>query len=61
MSANGIHKNGTSYQATKYLAEEYLKESKLKYTIFRPSVIFGDPQGRMEFATQLYNLSLIHI
>jgi NADH dehydrogenase len=55
MSANGIHKNGTSYQATKYLAEEYLKESKLKYTIFRPSVIFGDPQGRMEFATQLYN------
>ena len=47
MSANGIHKNGTSYQATKYLAEEYLKESKLKYTIFRPSVIFGDPQGKM--------------
>ena len=55
MSANGIHINGTPYQVTKYLAEEYLKKSKLNYTIFRPSVIFGDPQGKMEFATQLFN------
>jgi len=55
MSANGIHANGTPYQVTKYHAEEYLKKSELNYTIFRPSVIFGDPQGKMEFATQLFN------
>ena len=30
-------------------------KSGLTYTIFRPSVIFGDPHGRMEFATQLFN------
>ena len=28
--------------------------SELDWTIFRPSVLFGDPRGRMEFATQLY-------
>jgi NADH dehydrogenase len=26
----------------------------MDFTIFRPSVIFGDPQGKMEIATQLY-------
>lgn len=53
MSANGVRANGTAYQHTKYLAEEHLKVSDLDWTIFRPSVIFGDPCGRMEFATQL--------
>jgi NADH dehydrogenase len=31
-----------------------IRESGLDYTILRPSVIFGDPRGTMEFATQLY-------
>lgn len=53
MSANGIKPDGTPYQRTKYLAEEALKASGLDWTIFRPSVIFGDPRGHMEFCTQL--------
>ena len=53
MSANGVKQQGTAYQKTKYLTEQYLKETSLDWTIFRPSVIFGDPRGRMEFATQL--------
>ena len=54
MSANGASAQGTAYQRTKYLAEEYLKTTGLNWTIMRPSVIFGDPRGRMEFATRLY-------
>ena len=59
MSANGIEKNITDYQRTKLAAENYLMQSGLNYTIFRPSVIFGDPKGRMEFATQLLNEMII--
>ena len=55
MSANGVKAGGTPYQTTKYEAEQYLKASGLDWTIFRPSVIFGDPGERMEFATQLAN------
>ena len=54
MSANGVHANGTPYQDTKYRAEELLRNSGLEFTIFAPSVIFGNPQGLMEIATQLY-------
>jgi NADH dehydrogenase len=54
MSANGIHSRKTPYQETKSRAEEYVRQSSLAYTIFRPSVIFGDPRGNMEIATQLY-------
>jgi NADH dehydrogenase len=54
MSANGVKADGTVYQTTKYRAEQYLKQSDLNWTIFRPSVIFGDPKGKMEFCTQLY-------
>ena len=54
MSANGVRGDGTAYQRTKFAAEEALRKSTLRWTIFRPSVIFGDPRGRMEFATQLY-------
>ncbi len=53
MSANGVRADGTPYQRSKFQAEEYLRASGLDWTIFRPSVIFGDPRGRMEFATQL--------
>lgn len=53
MSANGIDAAATPYQVTKLAAEEALKGSSLEWTIFRPSVIFGPPRGRMEFCTQL--------
>jgi len=53
MSANGVKAQGTTYQTTKYRAEQYVQQSGLTWTIFRPSVIFGDPQGKMEFCTQL--------
>jgi NADH dehydrogenase len=53
MSANGIDAAATPYQVTKLAAEEALKGSSLEWTIFRPSVIFGPPRGRMEFCSQL--------
>lgn len=53
MSANGVRADGTPYQHTKFQAEESLKESGLRWTIFRPSVIFGEPRGRMELCSQL--------
>ncbi|MCF7991886.1 MAG: complex I NDUFA9 subunit family protein [Thiohalocapsa sp.] len=53
MSANGVDEAKTPYQTTKLDAESALKATSLEWTIFRPSVIFGDPQGRMEFCTQL--------
>jgi NADH dehydrogenase len=53
MSANGVKPDGTPYQTTKHRAEEHLKSTDLDWTIIRPSVIFGDPRGRMEIATQL--------
>lgn len=53
MSANGVTADGTPYQRSKYQAEQYLEASGLAATVFRPSVIFGNPHGRMEFCTQL--------
>ena len=53
MSANGVCADGTPYQRSKYQAERHLEASGLDWTAFRPSVIFGDPRGRMEFASQL--------
>ena len=52
-SANGVKPDGTAYQRSKHQAEEAVKASCPRWTIFRPSVIFGPPQGRMEFCTQL--------
>lgn len=54
MSANGVKIPGTPYQETKRRAEEHALQSGLDVTVIRPSVIFGDPQGKMEFATQLF-------
>ena len=53
MSANGAKAPGTRYQETKLRAEEHIEAGGLAATIFRPSVIFGDPRGAMEFASQL--------
>jgi len=55
MSANGVKCPGTAYQETKSRAEDYALASGLDVTVLRPSVIFGDPRGTMEFATQLNN------
>lgn len=55
MSANGVRSDGTAYQTTKWQADEALTKSGLNWTIFRPSLIFGDPrgEGRPEFCTQV--------
>jgi NADH dehydrogenase len=53
MSAIGVKHPGTRYQSTKYRAEQAALASGLDVTVLRPSVIFGDPRGTMEFATQL--------
>ena len=53
MSANGVKPSGTDYQETKYKAEVYLKAHIRDWTIIRPSLIFGDSNGKMEFCSQL--------
>jgi len=53
MSANGVKAQGTPYQTSKYRAEQFLATTTMDWTVFRPSVIFGNPRGRNEFATQL--------
>jgi len=53
MSANGVKKDGAKYQTSKYLGELELINSDLNWTIFRPSLIFGDSNGKEEFCAQL--------
>lgn len=53
MSANGVKPEGTGYQSTKYRAEQHLAGSDLDWTVFRPSVVFGEPRGREEFCSML--------
>ena len=55
MSANGVANRGTAYQATKARGEDALKNSALDWTIFRPSLIFGDSHGLQEITHQLYH------
>ncbi|MFQ6673212.1 MAG: NAD-dependent epimerase/dehydratase family protein [Fidelibacterota bacterium] len=58
-SANGVKPHGTPYQFTKYLAEEYVRSHGFDWTIFRPSILFGDPAypsgpvGKPEFCSTL--------
>jgi len=54
MSANGVRHSGTPYQETKFRADELLINSSLQWTVFRPSVIFGDSGGAQEISWQLY-------
>ncbi len=54
MSANGVEARQTPYQVTKHDAERYVADAGFDTTVLRPSVVFGDPRGKMEFATQLY-------
>ena len=53
MSANGVKPNGTDYQITKYKADVYLKNNIKNWTIIRPSLIFGDSDGKKEFCSEL--------
>jgi NADH dehydrogenase len=53
MSAHGARADGTPYQRTKYLAERAVAASGMAFTIFRPSVVFGDPRGNDEIASRL--------
>ena len=53
VSANGVKEVGTKYQTSKYKAEQYLKNNFDNWTVFRPSVVYGEPKGKMEFMTQL--------
>ncbi len=55
ISANGVDQLDTEYQTSKYLAEQYLQNNFDNWTIFRPSVVFGDPGDKVEFLTQLKN------
>lgn len=54
MSANGVDAAATPYQESKLHGERLVAATDLAVTIFRPSVIFGDPRGNLEFATQLF-------
>ena len=54
MSANGVVEDGVPYQRSKWQAEQCALSSDMSVTVFRPSVIFGDPRGRMEIGTQLF-------
>jgi len=55
MSANGVKLDGTGYQTSKFKAEEELQLSNLKWTIFRPSLIFGRPHSQFhkEFCSEI--------
>ena len=53
MTANGVERRLTDYEKTKFKSEQHLMSSAMQWTIFRPSVIFGDPKGKMEFCTQV--------
>ncbi len=61
MSALGV-RLGTAvrYQETKYRAEEYVKASRLRWTIFRPSLMFGNEmEGVPNFISVLRDLLTI--
>lgn len=55
MSANDVDNQQTKYQKTKLKTERFLQNSNLEWTIFRPSVVFGNPHEHLDFVTQLYN------
>lgn len=58
MSALGVRQGARpKYQETKFRAEEYLKASRLRWTIFRPSLMFGnEKEGFANFISVLQEL-----
>ncbi|MDI6813239.1 MAG: NAD(P)H-binding protein [Desulfitobacteriaceae bacterium] len=58
MSALGSRPQAVSgYHRTKWAAEEWVRQSGLTFTIFRPSVIFGQGGPGPEFVGQLADLA----
>jgi NADH dehydrogenase len=54
MSANGSREDGlTDYHRTKWEAEKLVRQSKLDWTIFRPSLIFGQHDQFVNMLAQL--------
>jgi len=53
ISANGVDQERTEYEKTKRVSEKSLESSGLNYTIVRPSLVFGYPERRTEFCTQM--------
>lgn len=54
MSSNGTRENGsTAYHRTKWQAEELVRASGLDWTIFRPSLIFGQGSEFVKMLTEL--------
>jgi NADH dehydrogenase len=54
MSSNGTRKDGsTKYHRTKWQAEELVRNSGLDWTIFRPSLIFGQGSEFVKMLTEL--------
>jgi len=53
MSANKVELCRTGYEKSKFASEQYLVNSKMDWTIFRPSIIFGDPTEKIEFCSQI--------
>jgi uncharacterized protein YbjT (DUF2867 family) len=58
MSALGVRQGARpKYQETKFRAEEYLRASTLPWTIFRPSLMFGnEKEGFVNFMSVLQDL-----
>ncbi len=57
MSALGVKENSrVAYHQSKWEAEQIVRESGLSYTIFRPSVIFGEGGPGPNFVDQLRDL-----
>lgn len=63
MSANGARQKGsTAYYRTKWQAEQVVRDSALRWTIFRPSLIFGaEDQFCTMLAKQIRRLPLVPV
>ena len=53
MSANKVELCRTGYEKSKFASEECLINSNMDWTIFRPSIIFGNPDEKIEFCSQV--------
>ena len=53
MSANKVELCRTGYEKSKFASEQCLVNSKMNWTIFRPSIIFGNPGAKIEFCSQV--------
>ncbi len=59
MSALGANENDSEYFSTKYKGEAIVKDSGLKWTVFRPSLIFGDNAAFFDDIIRLIKTKLV--